>query len=367
MVEERSFFCIKSNDFDEVSPIILGRPKRRSFFCLVVISLTIGLAAQAQIVIHRGDFPLAGFTYASHQVFSGAEFDVGSAGENQTWTFGNYTWEQSVITQIVDPDDTPYSELFPDASRAIHATDGGSYVFEFIDDDECSMLGLASPENTDIFDEAMLEMPLPALYGSEWNTVGRFTHELEPGMVMTLVDSSQVIADGWGSVVTPFGSHEVLRFFAHHYMRSFLNDVLISEAEYLSYAWVNHDGISVVNVDSDDDVVDPNFSYGIIEMNEYAFPVEPSPVELPRELAVGIAYPNPFNATTVLPIELANRSPVRVEVFDAVGRVVLQENFTFSAGRHELRLGSTAWPSGYYFARVSVNRQFETRKMILLK
>ena len=146
-----------------------------------------------------------------------------------------------------------------------------------------------------------------------------------------------------------------------------MNDVLISEAEFLSYAWVNHDGIAVVNVDSDDDVLDPNFSYGIIEMNECAFPVDPTPVELPRELIVGPAYPNPFNATTALPVELANRSLVTLDVFDAVGRVVSHRDHSLGAGRHELRVGNSVWPSGNYFARVSVNGKIETRKIILLK
>ena len=95
---------------------------------------------------------------------------------------------------------------------------------------------------------------------------------------------------------------------------------------------------------------------------------------LPKEFKVSQNYPNPFNASTVFPLELPQRSRVRIDIFDVTGRKV----WTVSAG-----VQNAGWPkvhynasrlsSGVYFYRVTAEGLErggtcqDVGKMLLLK
>lgn len=337
-------------------------------FLAVIVNIALSFSpASAQITISQSNFLGSGAAFISHQVLSGAVFDVGSAGAEQQWSFGNYDWEVDQYTLILDPSETPYWEDFQNATRAIHADGSGSYLYERIVEDACYMLGVGSEEEVRVYDPAPVEMTLPVNYQSTWDMVISVTQELEPGMVMTLKDSGHVLVDGWGTVSTPFGEFNVLRLATHHYSETYLNDVLLVSSEFLSYAWVDQFAVAVVNVDSDIDVTDPNFDYGIIEMNEEAMPVGPQVGVLPRNLNLHQNYPNPFNSETRLPFQIAKAATVHLQVFDATGRIVRDENIFLPAGSHELSLNADTWASGNYFARIAAGGEQMTRRMTLIR
>ncbi|MBK6765609.1 MAG: T9SS type A sorting domain-containing protein [bacterium] len=325
------------------------------------------LTATAQIAISHTDMAGPGFAFTSHQVLWGVEFDVGSAGANGEWAFGDYEWEASVLTHVVSPESTPFAESFPTATRAIGTIDDNSFSFEEVNQDVCLMLGTASESFVQLFDDPVLVMSLPVTYQSTWTSILSTSQELEPGMVMMMIDSGTVLVDGWGVVSTPFGEFDVLRFFTHHFTATYLNGELITELQFLSYAWVNQDGIAVVNVDSDFDVVDPNFDFGTIEMNEFAYPVSPGPTFMPKAFVVGPNYPNPFNATTMLPVDVTRTGSVTLAVYDETGRLVSTRTMVLPAGRHDLAIDGDRWATGNYFARVTGAGQSEARRMLLLK
>jgi hypothetical protein len=94
---------------------------------------------------------------------------------------------------------------------------------------------------------------------------------------------------------------------------------------------------------------------------------------LPSEFSVSQNYPNPFNANTLIGYTLAEDSPVRLEVYDILGRqVALLFDGIQSAGHHEV-----AWDgrdpsgrpvaSGTYFYRLTAGDIVATKKMVLLK
>ncbi len=84
-------------------------------------------------------------------------------------------------------------------------------------------------------------------------------------------------------------------------------------------------------------------------------------------------YPNPFNPNTSIEFYLAERSYVRLEVFDLLGRRVRTLiKGVAAAGRHQIawdgktdRGGQAS--SGVYLYRMTAGRYSESRKMILLK
>lgn len=80
------------------------------------------------------------------------------------------------------------------------------------------------------------------------------------------------------------------------------------------------------------------------------------------------AYPNPFNAATVVSFYLTSESDVRLEVYDVLGRrVATLVNNLMSTGEHQVSWDAAGWASGVYFARLSTSEGMMTRKLVLVR
>ncbi len=109
---------------------------------------------------------------------------------------------------------------------------------------------------------------------------------------------------------------------------------------------------------------------------EAAFLRQPSDREPPRapSVASGAAapsvsvHPNPFNPETVVTVDLRADGPLRVDVYDMLGRRVRTlADGPATAGRHSLRLDGTRLASGVYLVRVSAFGHTLTHRITLVK
>ncbi|MDD5088827.1 MAG: FlgD immunoglobulin-like domain containing protein [bacterium] len=93
----------------------------------------------------------------------------------------------------------------------------------------------------------------------------------------------------------------------------------------------------------------------------------------PLEFALLPNYPNPFNASTRIPFELAKRDHVTITIFDVLGRnVTTLSRQEFSAGRHELRWDGTdcsgqTVTSGRYFIQVRTGDAVKSLPILYLR
>ena len=89
---------------------------------------------------------------------------------------------------------------------------------------------------------------------------------------------------------------------------------------------------------------------------------------LPKDFALHEPYPNPFNPTTVVGIDLPSRMKVTATVFNRLGQQVatLSEGI-LEAGRHDLTFDASTQPSGIYFIRVNAAGETQILKAALIK
>ncbi len=88
----------------------------------------------------------------------------------------------------------------------------------------------------------------------------------------------------------------------------------------------------------------------------------------PITFALHQNYPNPFNPTTVIRYQLPTATPVRLEVFDVLGRNVSSlVNARQSAGDYSVSFNAANLSSGVYFYRLQAGDFVQTRKMVLMK
>jgi len=82
----------------------------------------------------------------------------------------------------------------------------------------------------------------------------------------------------------------------------------------------------------------------------------PSAVEdqpLPELIEIFAAYPNPFNARTIIEFSLLTSSQVELDIYDIIGRKISSLlDADLNPGRHAISFDASSLPSGLYFARL---------------
>ena len=92
-----------------------------------------------------------------------------------------------------------------------------------------------------------------------------------------------------------------------------------------------------------------------------------------KSFLLGQNYPNPFNPTTRIAYQLNKATQVRLSVYDITGREVnrlidqYQPVGDYSVEWNSNAAGGNKLSSGIYFARLGVDNESATRKMIMTK
>ncbi len=106
---------------------------------------------------------------------------------------------------------------------------------------------------------------------------------------------------------------------------------------------------------------------GALYMTPVSVPVsaEPSP---PVPSLVWDLYPNPFRSHATLSYTLPEAGPVRVTVYDVLGRevAVLHDGAT-PAGEAEVTLAAAELPAGVYLVRFEAGRRVETQRVTVVR
>jgi hypothetical protein len=88
----------------------------------------------------------------------------------------------------------------------------------------------------------------------------------------------------------------------------------------------------------------------------------------PLAYALSQNFPNPFNPSTLIRYQLAGAGPVRLTVYDILGReVATLTDGMQQPGTHEARFDGGGLSSGVYFYRLQTAGFVQERKMILQK
>ena len=93
------------------------------------------------------------------------------------------------------------------------------------------------------------------------------------------------------------------------------------------------------------------------------------PAAAPRLLTLGDAFPNPFNNSTVIPLELSVPARVELAVYNLLGQRVatLAPMANLGAGTHRFVWDARQQASGVYLVRLTGDAALQTRKIVLIK
>ena len=88
----------------------------------------------------------------------------------------------------------------------------------------------------------------------------------------------------------------------------------------------------------------------------------------PDAFSVGAAYPNPFNPSTNLSLELNTTADISVKIFNVMGQLVdVIAEGTYSPNTYNWTWNAENLASGVYLVRTQVGSSVENQKVMLLK
>ena len=91
-------------------------------------------------------------------------------------------------------------------------------------------------------------------------------------------------------------------------------------------------------------------------------------ISLPAEFAVGNAYPNPFNPSTNVSVELSTDANVSIQVFNIMGQLVdIVSDNQMVAGKYSFTWDASSVTSGVYFISTQIGPSLTTQKVMLIK
>ena len=91
-------------------------------------------------------------------------------------------------------------------------------------------------------------------------------------------------------------------------------------------------------------------------------------MELPLSYTISSAYPNPFNPSTTISIDLNTEANVSISVYNTMGQLMdVLVNDNLNAGSYPFVWNAQDAPSGLYFIKTNINSNMSTQKILLLK
>jgi hypothetical protein len=336
---------------------------------VLVCIFAIAASLLGQITIDSAGYYPVGTVTARGQSFSGT-FSLGSAGVEQSWVFGDFTWDRVEDLQMMAPADAPFDTSFTTATHVECSSveaEGDYYNYFQVSASAVLGLGQCSPgaEFPTIYSEPVSYLVLPCTYNSAWTSVQQTVFVEGDTMIMT--DTSSYTVDGWGTVTTPYGTWPALRIFIERRISTSVGGEIVESFVSLSCTWLNEECAEIVRAFSNPDESNHNFTSGSIRMSGLPLAAEPVRGPVAQQFALGQNYPNPFNPNTTLPVALARSGRVSVDIYDATGRLVSRAAQELPAGNATLRVNGSGWATGAYFARVTAGGQAQTIRMQLVK
>ncbi|MFN3820820.1 MAG: T9SS type A sorting domain-containing protein [bacterium] len=208
----------------------------RSLILLFGVGQLSGIAF-AQVVITADNIPLQGgrtFPYAVVENYEeGLEVDLGEGGADEVWDLSSFSLEDFTSLyqdSLLEPDDAPYRQEFPDANRVVmtaqdpfgfEAGGGAGFIYQLVDENGWYVLGVVPPEEDTLMPfvwqlpEPVPILTFPARMGEQFENLYRFSF----GMNASDIDDSlgaifdsiyfhfevggTTSIDGWGRLRTP--------------------------------------------------------------------------------------------------------------------------------------------------------------------
>lgn len=339
------------------------------FFIVFLFSVLLSVSVKSQVTINLDDYVLTGNVGDSLWFhFTGTtNIDVGQLGEN-VWDFSNLSVKNTYLAMFIDPAESPFTDLYPEAEHCLHVREGETdlWLYSTAGDDKILAYGESIGEPGDglsfIF-KPERGMTFPLNYLDSWDYNGVETTIIGPVEDDTPITIQNVV-DAYGKLTLPGGKVvDALRYTAVE-SRDFGGST--EESKLIFFLTKGGDLIMIF-------VLHGSPVYGETIAAELVWFANPVVVNVesdtpPLNYSLNQNYPNPFNPSTSIKYTIPEAGYVKLIIYDAAGREVVKLADGYrKAGTYNEKFDGKNLSSGIYFARFTCGDFSKTIKMTLLK
>lgn len=308
--------------------------------------------------------PVVGDVYVGHNLDT-TGVSHGAAGASVTWNFASATATGTDTTSFLACSATPYCDSFPGSTIVMY--DNIDYIYCTSSTAKFAAIGAHSDTSFIHFTNERLIMKYPLTYTNTYkDTTSLVMNMMGTDVNLDIHDS--VVADGWGTLVTPAGTYSnVLRVHTFSTQIISMGSISLGESQTETYNWYKpgyHSPLMMMSYDTagtgTPTLVDakyftgPSYTTGVSNVQA-------------NGLAVSV-YPNPAIDAVTVKFDAGNAENVSVTVTDLTGRTVATvDASTIVKGINTVtcQLGNVA--PGLYIVRVSTDAGVTTQKISVTK
>lgn len=178
-----------------------------------------------QITVPSSDLPTIGTSLVTITDVNLSGFSAGNAGANQTYDFFLLQNTMQDTTDYLDPAQTPYGDVYPNATMASYQHSDSTYMYMNLSGNQLIMEGMTMPNPFGVGNgvvytsDPLIQFEFPIVYQNSFNDVGQFNtsavyffQEITPdpytyfdSIRANITMTSSVNVDGWGTFLSPFG------------------------------------------------------------------------------------------------------------------------------------------------------------------
>ncbi|RLD21630.1 MAG: hypothetical protein DRI54_09005 [Bacteroidetes bacterium] len=310
------------------------------FFLLIQVG-------NAQITINSQDMPAGGDSYLVSRT-STLDFNADDTGENYTWDYSDLlaisqdtvafdnisdapTIYQFIFNNPFDPDNKATEGEIKEGLEGLEGFDiENVYLFSNTGDNKKEAVGFGATVNSIplpvAFDNNRLLYDFPLNYNN--NGSDDFNFELEVPNMGFIAQSGSLTytVDGWGTLITSFGTFEALRIkriinqYDTVFVSSSQNGIGINR-EITEYEWLGSDtGIPLLSITTEFGIVT-----GVIYQDNLLIPVGIEEVKEP--ISSFSIYPQPARGKFHIGFDRSPQSPIIVVIYDLSGKKIWDKRF----------------------------------------
>ncbi len=351
---------------------------------VILIMLILPAGLKSQIIVESSDMPSPGDTVRLSTGLNTGFIDYVQTGEDFLWDFSQLVPVVQTVDTFVTPSETPffyqiffvlYSNLANRFMRDIPIPDfelSNIYYFYKNDNARFSNIGYAASINgiplPVRFDNPDVVYRFPLQYSDRDSSSSRVEYDI-PNMGYLLVDRTRRnVVDGWGTLITPFGTFEVLRVKSevHEFDSLYIDSIQMGvpiDRNFIEYKWLAK-GQKEPLLQITSDIVGGLFVVYRDSLRMGLDAVNENPVN-GNTMAI---YPNP--AASMLFVEFDMLKPVNVElsVYDITGKKLYGKQLAGirkGVNRKTLNLGSLNLADGMYLMKLKAGSQIVTKKLMI--
>lgn len=337
----------------------------KNLYLLLSCVLTASVITAQPVLTEKSHSIIAG---DAHDYLFTSNAEIGPAGPMTTWDFTGLEFtEKSLTSNMLNSSVTEKAHQIPDANAVIE--EFGNHFYFRVNGNSIEQYGVVTKNSVIRYDNPILKLRFPLSFGDSYS--GTFSGEIMNGKTSANTNGHyNVTADGYGTLRLPgdITIHNVLRLKTEQIR----NAGKPNEHAIITYRWyqpeVRYPVFVVIQYRSGDRLTTSQTAvYAHATSNQATLKSE----NVSGRTSEPMIFPNPYKNFINVSFELADNSPVTIELYDASGKRIntVVNNLPFETGKHihKIDLNENGLKAGAYYVRTKLGDEVFVKKIVAVK